>query len=72
MLPPAAGVNPVMTLNRVDLPDPLGPITASTPPSGTVSVIAFSATSPPKRTVTPFTSSSGLPAFGRRGDARAG
>ena len=53
-VPDAAGVSPVMTLNRVDLPDPFGPITANTPPSGTVSVNAFSATRPPNRTAHPL------------------
>ena len=46
-LPPSAGVSPVMALNNVDLPDPFGPITATTPPAGTVRSTAFSATSPP-------------------------
>ena len=57
---------PVMTLNSVDLPEPFGPITATTPPAGTVMSTAFSATRPPKRTVTPLTSSAGSPSCAQR------
>ena len=56
IVPLSAGVSPVITLNNVDLPDPFGPITATTPPVGTRRSTLFSAIRPPKRTVTPFTS----------------
>ena len=54
----SAGTRPVMALNSVDLPEPFGPITATTPPEGTVISTLFSATRPPNFTVTSLTSSS--------------
>ena len=50
-----------MTLNSVDLPEPFGPITATTLPVGTVILTLFSATSPPNRTVTPATTIAAAP-----------
>src|SRR4051812_20661391 len=46
-----------MTLNSVVLPAPLGPITPTTSPGATVSETSSRAIRPPKRTVTPATSS---------------
>ena len=59
--PECAGTSPVITLNRVDLPDPLGPITATTPPAGTLRSMLSSATRPPNFTVTPRMSSAPSP-----------
>src|SRR5699024_8781740 len=55
--PSSARTNPQITLNSVVLPAPLGPITPTTSPGPTVSDTPSSAVSPPKRTVTPATSS---------------
>src|SRR5207249_8969873 len=53
MEPPLGRTKPKMTLNRVVLPTPLGPIIPTTPRSGTVSDTLSRATRPPKRTLIP-------------------
>ncbi len=51
-VPPVGGCRPVMTLNRVVLPAPLGPMRPVTSFSGTSMVTAARAWRPPKRTET--------------------
>src|SRR4051794_17036795 len=60
-VPASARTNPQITLNSVVLPAPLGPITPTTSPGPTVSETPSSAVRPPKRTVTPSTSSELIP-----------
>src|SRR5664279_5319600 len=55
--PAFGGSRPVMTLNRVVLPAPLGPMSPVTDPGSVSMATSSSATLPPKRTVTPWTSS---------------
>src|SRR5690349_10290151 len=53
---PASGCSsPAITRSRVDLPDPLGPSRAVSPPSGTLIETSSSATKSPKRLVTSLT-----------------
>ena len=59
--PSSAGTRPVITLNSVDLPDPFGPITATTLPFGTMISTLFSAVRPPNFTVTSWISSAASP-----------
>ena len=68
--PASGGCSPVMTLNSVVLPAPFGPISPVTAPGSARSRSTFaSAMLPPKRTVTPRTSSSA--AIARRRVARS-
>src|SRR5262245_32744590 len=55
--PIAGACRPVMTLNNVVLPAPLGPISPVTDRSSTLIVAPSTATRPPKRTVTSLISS---------------
>src|ERR1700720_3534779 len=56
---PWLGFNvPVIRLNKVDLPAPLGPMTARTSPSATRIVTRSTATMPPKRRVSSLISRS--------------
>src|SRR3954470_9414703 len=65
---PAVGAcSPVMTLNSVVLPAPFGPIKPVTVPACTLNVAELTAVTPPKRTVTPSTSSNGAEPFVSRG-----
>src|SRR3954452_18310052 len=53
---PASGCSsPAITRSRVDFPDPLGPSSAVSPPSGTLIETSSSATKFPKRLVTSLT-----------------
>src|SRR5712692_10846728 len=55
MTAPSVGAKiPVMQLNKVVLPAPLGPMRANTSPFGTSKVTSSTATRPPKRLVTPL------------------
>ena len=56
-VPASARTKPQMTLKSVVLPAPLGPITPTTSPGATASDTSSRAVNPPKRTVTPATSS---------------
>src|SRR5215813_10104570 len=47
--PPVGLRNEAISLNRVDLPAPFGPITERISPSCTAKLTSFTATSPPKR-----------------------
>src|SRR5438874_8229871 len=58
-VPDVGGSRPVTTLNRVVLPAPFGPINPVTRPSSADSDASSSAMLPPKRTLTPRTSSRG-------------
>src|SRR5437870_4441182 len=58
-MPEFGGRSPVMTLNSVVLPAPFGPINPVIRPASAVSEASSSATLPPKRTLTPRTSSRG-------------
>src|SRR5487761_2130774 len=58
MLPLLALSMPVMTLNRVVLPAPLGPITEAISPARTSRSTLSRATTPPKRLPTPDSRSS--------------
>src|SRR6266403_1983418 len=51
-------ITPVIRLNKVDLPAPLGPMTARTSPSATRIVTRSTATMPPKRRVSSLISRS--------------
>src|SRR5713101_5238593 len=53
--PPSAGVRPLITLKRVVLPAPFGPMRPVIEPSATLSVQPASASTPPKRLVMPVT-----------------
>src|SRR5258708_19502072 len=57
-LPVVGRYTRVMTLKRVVLPAPFGPINATTSPASTVKETRSSATTPPKRTLSSRTSSS--------------
>src|SRR5258708_30016861 len=57
-LPALGRYTRVMTLKRVVLPAPFGPINATTSPASTVKETRSSATTPPKRTLSSRTSSS--------------
>jgi len=57
--PASAVMLPVIRLNSVVLPEPFGPINAVIEPSATVRSAPSTAVRPPKRLVTPRTSSSG-------------
>src|SRR5712691_412563 len=61
-LPPLGLYTRVMTLKRVVLPAPLGPISATTSPASTVKETRSNATTPPKRTLSSRISSSGISA----------
>src|SRR4051794_25686404 len=56
ILPLSGAILPATRLNRVDLPAPFGPINPVTDPRSTCSEQLFTASSPPKRLVTPCTS----------------
>src|SRR5437588_12524804 len=58
-LPPVGSCRPVMTLNSVVFPAPLGPIRPVIDPCSAVRVTSLKATTPPKRTVTSSASRSG-------------
>src|SRR5882672_3864398 len=58
-VPDVGGSSPVTTLNSVVLPAPFGPIKPVTRPSSAESEASSSAMLPPKRTLTPRTSSRG-------------
>src|SRR5207244_6135922 len=58
-VPDVGGSSPVTTLNSVVLPAPFGPINPVTRPSSAESEASSSAMLPPKRTLTPRTSSRG-------------
>ena len=47
MVPAAGATTPLIVLNSVDLPAPLGPTTVTNRPSGTDSVTSVSARRPP-------------------------
>ncbi len=57
MLPEPRRVKPVIRSSRVVLPAPLGPISPTTSPGATSKETSSTATTPPKRTETPRTSS---------------
>src|SRR6516165_6161954 len=63
MLPWLGFSNPVMRLNKVDLPAPFGPITARTSPSTTCIDTWSTATRPPKRRVSSLSSSNATAIF---------
>src|SRR5256885_7436002 len=68
---PDVGVcRPVMTLNIVVLPAPLGPMSAVTVPGSTANCAPLTAVTPPKRTVTSSTSSKAAPSAS--GELRSG
>ena len=56
MVPESGLVAPLIKLNSVVLPAPLGPITEVTLPTSTLIVALFTALIPPKATATSFTS----------------
>src|SRR6185503_8057844 len=57
MSPASGRTNPEIWANKVVLPAPFGPISAEIEPACTVSDTTFVATTPPKRFVTPTSSS---------------
>src|SRR3954465_13097825 len=59
--PAVGGCMPVMTLKSVVLPAPFGPIRPVIVPGSTEKLAPLTAVTPPKRTVTSSTSSSGRP-----------
>src|SRR5437660_12280011 len=59
---------PLMTLNSVVLPAPFGPIRPVMRLASAASATSLTATSPPKRTVTPLTSRSAIRAHDREGE----
>src|SRR5882672_191827 len=61
-VPPLGLYTRVMTLKRVVLPAPLGPMRATTSPASTVKETRSSATTPPKRTLSSRISSSAISA----------
>ncbi len=71
--PPLSASTPVIRLKVVDLPAPLGPISATISPAATPKLTSLTATSPPNCLRTAATSSSGSPAAGlaRRGSGSA-
>src|SRR5271166_3228331 len=50
--PPAAGIRPRTMCSRVVLPDPLGPMTATMPPAGTVKLACDQMSRPPRTALT--------------------
>src|SRR6202165_213666 len=60
-VPPLGRYTRVMTLKRVVLPAPLGPMSATTCPASTLKETRSSATTPPKRTLRSRTSRSDTP-----------
>src|SRR6267142_865904 len=61
-VPPLGLYTRVMTVKRVVLPAPLGPMRATTSPASTVKETRSSATTPPKRTLSSRISSSAISA----------
>src|SRR5207245_1591804 len=61
MLPASGTMSPVIRLKRVVLPEPFGPITLTSSPAWTVSVMSSAAATPPKLLRKPSISSSGRP-----------
>src|SRR5690606_14784795 len=59
MVPLSADVSPVMRLNRVVLPAPLGPMRPAISPSATDKLTLSTAFSPSKERLTPLSSSTG-------------
>src|SRR6516162_6815914 len=57
--PLADGIRPRTMCKRVVLPDPLGPITATTPPAGTVKVACDQMGRPPRTALTSVNASAG-------------
>ncbi len=60
-VPRSGACSPLMTLNRVVFPAPLGPISPVTVPGSTVRLASLRAATPPKRTATSETVSTGVP-----------
>src|ERR1700751_3571131 len=58
--PVAAGIRPRTMCSRVVLPDPLGPMTATTPPAGTVKVAWDQMSRPPRAALTSVNASAAV------------
>src|SRR5262245_43602958 len=59
--PAVGGINPLMVLNSVVLPAPLGPIRPTISPAATVTLTSVSAARPPNRWLIPMPASTGPP-----------
>src|SRR6266545_7483022 len=70
--PALAWITPEITPNRVDLPAPLGPISATTSPVATTRSTPSTARTPPNRRLTPVTRSTAVPGAGRPSRASSG